>query len=337
MSWLGVDIGGANLKIADGRGFAASRPFALWRAPNDLAKQLRALIALGPRADRLAITMTGELADCFATKAEGVRTILQAVIDVGQGCVSRVYLTDGRLVSAQTALGHTDLAAASNWHVLARYAGRFVPRGTGLLVDIGSTTTDLIPLVDQAPAVNKADDTTRLIHGQLVYTGVERSPVCAVAETAMYRQSRCPLVPEWFATMRDVYLTLGDLPEDSTDTNTADGRAATKEAARGRLAHAICSDSDAFDQHDAHTLAQSLASSQVQRIVTSMKQVTDKLSVAARTFVVCGQGEFLAHRAVQQFATGGTVISLAERLGPVVSRCAPAHALATIARESHGS
>ena len=44
------------------------------------------------------------------------------------------------------------LAAASNWHALARFAGRYVPRGTGLLVDIGSTTCDIIPLVDGEPA-----------------------------------------------------------------------------------------------------------------------------------------------------------------------------------------
>ena len=47
MSWLGVDIGGANLKAADGRGWAQSVPFALWRDPQGLAEALAALVENG--------------------------------------------------------------------------------------------------------------------------------------------------------------------------------------------------------------------------------------------------------------------------------------------------
>ena len=79
MSWLGLDIGGANLKAANAAGWAQSIPFALWRDPAGLAAALAELIAQAPAADRLAVTMTGELCDCFRTKAEGVRHILAAV------------------------------------------------------------------------------------------------------------------------------------------------------------------------------------------------------------------------------------------------------------------
>ena len=76
MSWLGLDIGGANLKAADGRGWARSVPFALWRDPQGLAEALATLVESAPTAERLAVTMTGELCDCFRSKAEGVRHIL---------------------------------------------------------------------------------------------------------------------------------------------------------------------------------------------------------------------------------------------------------------------
>src|SRR5438132_14083158 len=85
MNWLALDIGGANLKVADGRGFAASRPFPLWQTPQHLAVALRSLIAESPPADHLAATMTGELADCFATKAEGVRFIVDAFVEAAAG------------------------------------------------------------------------------------------------------------------------------------------------------------------------------------------------------------------------------------------------------------
>lgn len=41
MNWLALDIGGANLKVADGHGFAESYSFALWKDPNGLSQQDR--------------------------------------------------------------------------------------------------------------------------------------------------------------------------------------------------------------------------------------------------------------------------------------------------------
>src|SRR4051794_33257973 len=123
MNWLALDIGGANIKAADGRGFANSEPFALWQQPRKLVDALRAVIAGSPKSDHLALTMTGELADCFATKAEGVQAIVESLVTAADGRHSRVYLTNGKLVSPQIALRQPLLAAASNWHALARFAG----------------------------------------------------------------------------------------------------------------------------------------------------------------------------------------------------------------------
>src|SRR5437763_6925264 len=122
MSWLGLDIGGANLKAADGRGWARSVPFALWREPHRLADALRTLIACGPVAERLAVTMTGELCDCFCSKAEGVRHILGTVESVAQEREVLVYLVDGRFVTIGEATASPHLTAASNWHALANFA-----------------------------------------------------------------------------------------------------------------------------------------------------------------------------------------------------------------------
>jgi probable H4MPT-linked C1 transfer pathway protein len=333
MSWLAVDIGGANLKVADGRGFARSQPFALWQAPDQLANQVRALLEQAPTAGRLAVTMTGELADCFSTKSAGVRSILESVGQAGRGCQARVYLTDGRLVSLDAAREVPHLAAASNWHVMARYAGRFTASGPGLMIDVGSTTTDIIPLLDGQPAVSQPDDTSRLIAGQLVYTGVQRSPVCAVARAITYRGHPCPLAQELFATMRDVYLILGQLPEDLHDTDTADGRSATRRAAWFRLARSVCADAATFNQHDAVVAAESLADAQLEHVAAGITRVVRNMPQTPAAPVVCGQGEFLARRAAQQVCSGSKIVSLAERLGPLVSQCGPAHALATIAME----
>src|SRR5207253_754005 len=116
MNWLALDIGGANLKVADGKGYAQSYAFALWRDSARLAQQIRTSIYEAPPSDHLAVTMTGELADCFESKEAGIRFILQAVSSGSDNRHTRVYLCDGRLVSPQVALANPRLAAASNWH-----------------------------------------------------------------------------------------------------------------------------------------------------------------------------------------------------------------------------
>ena len=176
MNWLGLDIGGANLKAADGNGYAHSMSFPLWKQPGELAEALGCLIRHAPPFDLLAITMTGELADCFETKVEGVTHILRAAESAAVERNVHCYLTSGKLVTSETALESPLQAAASNWHVLSTFASRYLEDEAGLLIDIGSTTCDIVPLDPSGPTAMGTTDPERLQLGELVYTGVERSP-----------------------------------------------------------------------------------------------------------------------------------------------------------------
>ena len=225
MAWLGLDIGGANLKIADGEGFASSRSFALWKNPDKLATSLRSLIAEAPPADHLAATMTGELADCYETREHGVREILNALTQAADGRHTRIYLTNGKLVTPEVARRQPLRAAASNWHALASFVARSVNEGNrGLMLDIGSTTTDLIPLDSSGPLARGTTDLERLIHNEMLYTGVRRSPVCGVVREVPYRGATISVAQEVFATMHDVYLILGEMVELPALMEPADGR-----------------------------------------------------------------------------------------------------------------
>jgi probable H4MPT-linked C1 transfer pathway protein len=333
MKCLALDIGGANLKYSDGRSVAGSKPFALWRYPERLTDELRAILNSVRKCDQFAVTMTGELADCFTTKSEGVTAILQSVRQAVEDRRIRVYLTDGRLVDPETAIGYPRLAAASNWHVLARFAGRYAASGAALLLDVGSTTCDVIPLVDGQPVPEGHDDTSRLLSGELVYTGIERSPVCAVAQLGVYRDRLCPLAQELFATMRDVYLILGDLPEAPRDCETADGRPATRRAAIGRLARMVCADTEQFTVEDATAMARALADLQVDQVAKAMSQVVEGMPAAPVRVILSGHGQFLARRVLAETQPDVEIVSLADELDAEAARAAPAHALATLVRE----
>lgn len=336
MVCLALDVGGANLKAADGRGHAAVRPFALWREPVRLAEELRALIAAAPPCDRLVATMTGELCDCFETKAAGVRAIVDAIAAAADGRSIGIYLTDGRLATADDARESPCLAAASNWHALAAFAARFVGERRGIVIDIGSTTSDLVPLIDGLPATSGGTDTERLLTGELVYTGVERTPVSAVVAHLPWRGRYCPVASELFATTGDAYLTLGDLEEEPDNSDTADGRPHTLEAARARLARMICADVTMFDAADARRAAEAIRDRQLLMLEGALGQVIGRRPKAPEIVVICGRGEFLAKGLVDQFARDGRVpelVSLTTVLGPQISRVAPAHALAVLANE----
>ena len=333
MTWLALDIGGANLKAADGRKYACCRPFPLWKQSRELVGAVQALLADAPSCSRLALTMTGELADCFATKAEGVQFIVAATLEAAAGRDVRVYQTDGRLVSAAEAVRSPRLVAAANWHALARFAGRYAATGVALLLDIGSTTVDLIPLVDGVPCAIGATDTERLIAGELVYTGVERSPVCAVVSHTPYRGQLCPLAQELFATTRDVYLVLRQLPEEPDNCDTADGRPATQEAALARLGRMLCADHGEFAHADGVALAQAVSAAQAAQVSAAARKVLSRLPAAPATIILSGHGDVLAQRVLNELGFVGPIVSLATVLGHDLARCATAHALAVLASE----
>jgi (4-(4-[2-(gamma-L-glutamylamino)ethyl]phenoxymethyl)furan-2-yl)methanamine synthase len=331
MNWLGLDIGGANLKAADGRGWARSWPFALWREPERLANALEVLAENAPARAGLAVTMTGELCDCFRTKSEGVRMILSAVNDFAAGRAVQVYLVDGRFATLEEACELPHLAAASNWHALATFACRFVAGESGLLIDIGSTTTDIIPLEKGRPAATGMNDTERLMSGELVYSGVGRTPVCAVVNSLRWRGKDCPVAAELFATTADAYVALGEIVEQPDVSWTADGRPLTREFARERLARMICADRTTFDERDARDSAEQIRVAQMRQLGIALQNVLHRQCPPAESAVISGAGEFLARALVRERMSDVRIVSLSEELGDDVSACAPAHAVSVLA------
>src|SRR5690606_5964496 len=146
------------------------------------------------------------------------------------------WQTGGEFVTADEAAELPRLVASANWHALATFCGRVVPRGHGLLIDVGSTTTDLIPLHDGRVAAMGFTDLERLRSGELVYTGARRTPVCTFGTSLAVDGHLQPMAAEFFATLGDVHLVLGETAEHPDDLDTADGRPATRHYARQRLA-----------------------------------------------------------------------------------------------------
>jgi probable H4MPT-linked C1 transfer pathway protein len=324
---IGLDVGGANLKAATASGDAVTVPFELWRHPEMLTDQLRQFRARWPDISDVGVTMTGELCDCFETKRDGVRHILAAVTDAFPQHPVRVWSTAGRFLGVEESNQNHLAVAAANWHALATVVGRQLGHGPTVLIDTGSTTTDIIPIRAGVPVPVGLTDADRIRSGELIYTGIRRTPVCAVLGPEV--------AAEWFATTHDVSIRLGLVGPDGDDRSTADGRPATDRCAHARLARMLGGDGEVTDPSETTDLARRVFAAQRRAIAAGIRRVLHRLTEPVRSVCVSGSGEFLARAAWED--VGGLeveVVSLTETWGASRACAACASAVARLAAES---
>ena len=330
---LGIDVGGANLKFSDGNDRQFSVPFELWRNRNGLSDSLRHAIRGFGRSSLVAVTMTGELCDCFDSKQDGVRAIVDAVELACPSSDVRYYQTTGKFVDKSIAVQSWKLTAASNWHAMGNYAARFLLNQSGFLIDIGSTTTDIVPIVHGRVVATGKCDLSRMLTGELIYSGVGRSPVSACLPAVQFRNQCFPVAQEFFSSTLDVYLLLDHANEEPDNCLTADGRPATKRFAAARMARMLCADLEELSTSEILDFALQVADAQHKLLLKGLETVLFTHKSIPRQFLVCGQGEWLAKELVKQTGSSSQTIALSTLLSRSASQVGPAHAVAVLATE----
>jgi (4-(4-[2-(gamma-L-glutamylamino)ethyl]phenoxymethyl)furan-2-yl)methanamine synthase len=337
--WIGLDIGGANLKGVWSDGRAEALAFPLWKRHHELATTLTPWIQSLPRSGKVAVTMTGELADCYRTKAEGTEHITHAVCTAAAGREVVLWSTEGCFLTPAEVPDHTLQVAASNWHALATWWARRNPQQSGLIIDIGSTTTDIIPYANGVPIAQGRTDLGRLQHGELIYRGVRRTPLCAIAERVPFRGRMVPVGAEWFATMQDVCLWRREIAEDPEDRETANGRPATREEAATRLVRMLCCDLTEVTTAEIDSLANDYALRCRESIVDGLDQVLQSARECAGHILLSGEGTFLGRQVVASNPQlqSAKVQSLADMLDAELSTAACAFAVCQLAIQAEQS
>jgi probable H4MPT-linked C1 transfer pathway protein len=326
-----VDIGGANTKAArlDGASLrTVSRPFEVWRDRAALTAVLRDVAeAVGTgAADAVAITMTAELSDAFRTKREGVAFVLDAAQDALGGLPLRVLTTAGELVPVEAARARPWDVAAANWVATALAVADAHP--DALLIDVGSTTADIVPIAAGRVAATGRNDLERLLAGELVYTGVLRTNLAAIAPRVPVRGEWCPVASEHFAISADIHLVLGHLEPEAYDCPTPDGRPATVPFARERIARLVCSDLEQLGAGDVDVIAAFLHGEQLRQLEDAARRA--ELARDAPVVAV-GSGAFLGREVAARLertvadgpwgAAGGEVAPAAALAALLAARC----------------
>jgi probable H4MPT-linked C1 transfer pathway protein len=331
---IGLDIGGANTKAVwrDGEApRAVTRPFEVWRDPHALAAALRDVVAelRAEPAELVALTMTAELADAFRTKREGVAFVLDAAQAALRGPLL-VLTTAGELIEPATARERPLDVAAANWMASAMTVADVHP--DALMLDVGSTTADLVPVAGGRVVAEGRTDLDRLLAGELVYTGALRTPVAAIAARVPVRGRWCPVASAAYAISADVHLVLGHIPPEAYTCPTPDGRAATVEAARGRLARMVCADAEQLAPGEIDAIAAHVHAEQVARIEAAARLVSTRVGARAAPVVPLGSGAFLARAVAERLSRRVAELPWS----PAEREAGPAAALARLAAARAG-
>jgi probable H4MPT-linked C1 transfer pathway protein len=370
---FGWDVGGAHVKVsmADRSGAVldvAQWACPLWQGLDHLERTVELVFERWPAARAAgaqhAVTMTGEMVDLFADRAEGVRAIVGVLagrLDAGLDVVPDVvpglrpdaalaaqpdartgprlsfYAGDAGWLAADACVAGWRHVASANWLATARWVA--TRAANAVLIDIGSTTTDIIPIVGGRVVARAATDAGRLGTGELVYHGVVRTPLCGIAHRIEFAGVMVNVMNEWFATSADVYRLTGELDPLHDVYPGADHGPKTQAASCARLARMIGRDAHEADASAWRRFAQQWRALQLREIGVNLARViAAHPELVSAPLVGAGCGRFLVAalareeaRAYVDFGALAGVPDDCAELGAWAATCAPSVAVALLA------
>ncbi|MGB5832412.1 MAG: hydantoinase/oxoprolinase family protein [Thiohalocapsa sp.] len=344
--WIcGWDVGGAHLKfaLADDRGGlqrVGTYYTPLWQGLDHLDRAIAEVVATLPEGTVAhRITMTGELVDLFDDRARGVEALssrMAASLPVGS---VRVFAGPEGFVAPSLAREHWARIASANWFATASLVARSLDQA--LLVDIGSTTTDLVPIVDGRVRARGYSDRERLALQELIYTGVVRTPVMALTTRVPLGGDWIGLTAEHFATTADVYRLTGELAEQADLGDTADGRGKTEKDSAARLARMVGEDACRQEPAVWRQLARYLRDCQLGQLGDALARQCSLDLTDDAPLVGVGVGRFLVEQAAARI--GRPYLTLSDLVHgdeacavEDAAECAPAAAVALLAAGANG-
>jgi probable H4MPT-linked C1 transfer pathway protein len=227
-------------------------------------------------------------------------------------------------------------AASTNYLATATLIGQRL--ADALLIDMGSTTTDIIAIIGGKPAPLGITDGERLATGELVYTGLTRTDPCAVTRSACFRGGEQRLAAGNFASMADVRRIIGALPDGLDQHATADGRGKSREESIARFARILGRDAEDASPEDWRAAAREIADKQMEDIRVAVMGVLAEFKLPGDVPVVVagiGASEIAALLADlgRQTMRSAVLANAAPECADWATHCAPAVSVALLAQQ----
>ncbi|MEJ2454802.1 MAG: hydantoinase/oxoprolinase family protein [Candidatus Thiodiazotropha sp.] len=338
---VGWDLGGAHIKSArlDGGGCVETvvqLPCPLWQGLEWLESGIDSVLeSIGDCSGlRHAVTMTGELVDLFPDRASGVKSLIEVMSRRFPTAMLSIYGGQAGFLKPDMAVDRALQVASANWLATASLVAGRLPEG--VLIDVGSTTTDLIPFADKQVLTCDTNDHQRLVGQSLIYTGVVRTPLMAITDKAPFAGEWVYLMAEHFATTADIYRLLGQLPEGTDLLPSADGGVKSPTGSARRLARMLGLDADATDFEGWRKVSGYIAEQQLRQIEDACARMLSRPGLSdSAPLIGAGVGRFLVERICQRlnrpYVGIETLFSCAREQASKAAECAPAVAVASLA------
>jgi hypothetical protein len=332
MRSLGLDVGGANTKAILLEGGEVRdhwlKYIPLWKEKATLGAFLRELAEFSP--DVVGVTLTGELCDVFRNKREGVVEIVETACNAFGDDACLFMSLDGALLTRERSLAAAQKLAAANWVASTLIVGRDYPNC--IFMDVGSTTTDIIP-VKGRPAPLGWTDLGRLKTGELIYTGVLRTPLPCICQRVPLGDEEIWVAAESFAITADVYRVLGLIEEEDYVCETPDSRGKDKESCARRIARIFCSDVEELGEEQVLAAARVFHNEQTRLIAKGLGEVVRLHGLPKATKIaVAGLGRALAEKAARSLGFD-EIVDLASVYGEAAALMMPSFSMGLLAAE----
>lgn len=293
MNILGLDIGGANTKAALVKfrsseileSFSVIEYFPFWeKTLNDIPSMFKRivenLIILNhlklKNINFVSITITAELSDAFQTKRKGIFTILNALEQVFEKEKMFFINNKNEFINFNQVKSDPISIAAANWVSTSLFLGKFVPNC--ILIDAGSTTIDIIPILNSVPVTLGKNDIERLMNHEMIYTGGLRATIPSITHFVPYKEKMVRISFEKFALVSDVHRILKNITEAEYINDTADNRSKSINDCYARLARIICMDIDSFSIKELDVIAQYIYDKQIEIISHEIQEFLKDLT-----------------------------------------------------------
>ncbi|MET0081351.1 MAG: hydantoinase/oxoprolinase family protein [Candidatus Thiodiazotropha lotti] len=340
---LGWDLGGAHTKAAlitdQGRVDSVMQiACPLWQGLEHLETSIDKVVGeLGEVGGlKHAVTMTGELVDLFPDRTTGVSALIDTMTQRFPQADLAVFSGGSEFLDCQRAKSSALQVASANWLATGAWVANQLPEG--LLIDVGSTTTDLIPFADKQVLLEEGSDHHRLVEQTLVYTGIVRTPLMAIAAKVPFTGEWVDLMAEHFATTADIYRISGELPEGADLLPSADNGEKSIDGSERRLARMLGLDADASNRAGWKRVAEYLAEQQLRLVQDACERLLSRPSLSSNAPLVgAGSGRFLIKRICRRlnrpYVGIESLFPCDESIAFKVAECAPAVAVASLALE----
>ncbi len=341
-NYIGWDIGGAHLKVACVNSLGKLEyveQFAtpLWQGLQQLEDSFPVVLNKLPVGTQShCLTMTAELVDIFTSRQEGISSLIN-LCENKLGKNINLYASEHGFVNSNSVIERINDIASANWHASATFTANKV--SNGLFIDIGSTTTDIIPLVNRVVVNRGNDDQSRMHFDELVYTGVIRTPLMALSNRVPFNGNWQTLAAEYFSTTADIYRILGLIDIEDDQMATADGKGKDIESSIRRLARMLGTDViSAKEKNNWIQVANYFSEIQLQNLTNSILGIFSYAPEAREQIIGAGVGSFLikiiAERLNIPYMDFSELFDSQTKLQHKCNVCAPAISLALLHQQS---